>query len=174
MKTLELLALGLRLVGIYAFLKGIQNIALVSSQAPVYHTQDVDFTAYYWVSGALLTLYFAVALLLVVRPVWLARLLMPKVPERDDMTPDFSFGDMQMAALTVLGVYIVSYSLPQVVHNSALLWQATTMVEYYTEIQRRSHSFHLLARCIELGIGLYLCLQAKGLVNLLQRLRGRG
>ncbi|WP_111641200.1 hypothetical protein [Marinimicrobium alkaliphilum] len=174
MKTVEFLALGLRLVGIYAFLKGIQNIALVFSQAPIYHAQNVDFTAYYLVSGILVALYFAVALLLVIRPVWLAQLLMPKVPVQEDATPDSSYSALQTAALTVLGVYIVSYSLPQVVHNLALFWQATTMVEYYSQIQRHNHGFHLLARCIELGIGIYLCLQAKGLVNLLQRLRGRG
>ncbi len=173
MKTIEILSVGLRLVGIYGILKGIQNIAMAYSSLPMYQAQFPNDNSYYFIAGGFVVAYFTVALILIIFPVRVARILAPK---SDDAPLESSLqgSDFHVGALSVLGVYIVAYSLPMVFQNGVLAWQAFAMPEYHNDTAGRERLIYTVSRAIELSVGLYLCLQSKGLVNLIYKIRALG
>ena len=173
MKTIEILAVGLRLVGIYGILKGIQNAAMAYSSFPDYHAQFPDDNLYYFVSIGFVLAYFIGSAVLIAFPVPLARLLTPRT-EKKDSNPLPIAGNFQSAALSVLGIYIVAHSLPMLFQHGLLAWQAFSMPEIYNERSARSQLVYTASRAIELSIGLYLSLQSAALVGLIHKIRALG
>jgi len=173
MKTVDILSVGLRVIGIYGLLKGIQNVAMVSASSAVYRTQFPDDNSYYFVAGGFIIAYFIASFVLILFPVKIARILMSAETGLSSEAA-LKSREFQAVALSILGVYVVAYSLPMVLQNSAFAWQAFTMPEYYSDTAGREHVIYALARALELIIGLYLCLQSEGLVNLMYKLRGLG
>ena len=173
MKTIEILSVGLRLVGIYGILKGIQSLAMAYGSLPMYQSQFPDDNSYYFVAGGFVLVYFIAAIILIIFPVRLARLLTPRTEEPSVEVVHNAKG-FQAAALSILGVYVVAYSLPMVFQHSVLAWQAFAMPEFYNDTAGLEHLVYTVSRAIELSIGLYLFLQSRALVNLVYKLRGLG
>lgn len=173
MKTIEVLSVGLRLVGIYGVLKGIHNIAMTYSSLFMYQAQFPDDNSYYFVAVGFVVAYFTAALVLIIFPVRIARFLTPK-SDGPPLENSLQGSDFQVGALIILGIYMVANSLPMVFQNGVLAWQAFAMPEHHNNTGGRVHLIYTLSRAIELSIGIYLCLQSKGLVNLIYKIRELG
>jgi hypothetical protein len=171
MKSIELLALGLRLLGIYGLMKGVQQLALSFTyiqqvSAPIY---DGSLLIVYVAYGAATALVFLLSFLLLKFPISVAKWLMPRT-SGDGVVFNGSAEDIQIAAFIVLGIYILSWSIPDFFHNAALLWMAQEAD--YSAGDKTNILTNEIVTVIEMGIGLYLCLQAHGLNALLRKLRG--
>lgn len=175
MKSIEVLALGIRIVGIFAVLKLLQffsySYAMTQRWALSNPGESVSmWLAVYGVSGLVLV---AACFVLIRFPMIISNWLLPKT-DKDE--PVFSGGidDLTIAAFTILGVYILSSAIPDLVHNLGMLVQMRSqgIMDLYNAGGRNEYIVKALATILQIGIGLYLCFQAKGLNALLLKFRG--
>ncbi|AZQ10049.1 hypothetical protein [Shewanella khirikhana] len=77
---------------------------------------------------------------------------------------------IQIAGITIVGVYILTWAIPDFLYNGLILWVVsgyeTPPKEYISETKLRE-----FVTVIEIAIGLYLALGAKGLTTVLNKLR---
>lgn len=175
MKGIELLALGLRLVGIYGLLRGIQFISIAIGTIRQYSVMmpGEDLLLWYVIFGVSLVVYFLAVLALIVFPASIAAKLIPKGDEQAPLV-QVSAAELQVIAFTVLGVYILSWSLPDLVYNVASLWNTVRMGDVYAPHIFSEHVINTCVTTLEVGIGLYLTFQAEGLTRLIRMIRGLG
>ena len=175
MKRLELLALGLRVVGIYGLLMGLQFAVSSYSTIQQFKLMGVDDDVGFWYLflGAPVMLYYFAALALVTFPVSISKKLLPRSAEGDTLI-SLGASELQNVCFTVLGVYILSWAIPGFVHQAATTWQAVGMTEFNSSVTFGEHIVVLIVSALEIGIGLYLCLRASGLSKLIAAVRGYG
>jgi len=77
---------------------------------------------------------------------------------------------IQVAGLTIVGVYILTWAIPDLLYNGLMLWAVTGYdlppKEFISEAKITE-----MVTIIEIGIGLYLAFGAKGITKTLNRLR---
>jgi len=175
MKGIELLALGLRLVGIYGLLKGIQFVSIAIGSVRQYSMMmpDEDFSLWYGIFGVSLLVYFLAALVLIVFPVKIAKRLMPRSDEQAPLI-QISAQELQVVAFTILGVYVLSWAIPDLVSRAAFLWNTVRMDDFYGPTALGERVISTCVSVLQVGIGLYLSLQSKGLSRVLMAIRGLG
>lgn len=170
MRSIELFAIGLRLLGIYTLLLSADTATMLFQSMPNYVSA--------W-NGEIPTLIISLAvaevaailiagILLLKFPVSIARFLMPKADEADPIL-NGSAKDIQTAIFCVVGVYILSWAIPDLINN-LLFWHAESKVT--GDVTNSDYKFLTIVTLVELVIGFYLSLQAHGLSNLVWRLRG--
>lgn len=174
MTPLPLLALGLRLLGIYGVFKGVQlmlsSFAMIDMMGP----EDVDFPNRWHVFYAMLySGYFAFTLSLIAWPAALARWLMPQMPDPVGATGEPLAAELQIAAYAIFGVGLIALALPSLVNQTIFLWMDDRS-HYYSAPDAARLSAGVLSDMARIAIGLVLCLQGKGIVRILQHMRGRG
>lgn len=176
MKSIELLATGIRLLGIYVFIyalrTGIYQYQMIMQFRST--TQD-DMMVFTYVSFAQVGVLFIASLLMLKFPVSLSKCLLPKT-KNNEVALDGSVKDIEVSMFVVMGVYILSWAIPELVNNGLWWWYST-----HTEVRRmweqdggNEYIMNLLVTMLEIAIGLYLCLRAQGLSALLRRLREAG
>jgi hypothetical protein len=175
MKGIELLALGLRLVGIYGVLKGIQTVGIVlATLKQITMTMpDGNISIWYlafWLSGLL---YILIVLLLIAFPAPLAKRLMPRGGDHAPLIK-INASEFQVIAFTILGVYVLSWAIPGLIQNVAILWNIARMDDFYTFDTYSAQVIRSVSTLLEVAIGVYLTLQAEGLSRLLMKIRGLG
>jgi hypothetical protein len=175
MKGIELLALGLRLVGIYGVLKGIQTVGvvLVTIKQITMTMPDEDLVIWYLGFGVSALLYILVVLLLIIAPAAIANKLMPRGNEQAPLIQVGAF-DIQVIAFTVLGVYVLSWSIPGLIQNVVVLWNMTHADNFYNSDRYSGQVIRTVTTVIEMAIGIYLTFQASGLSRFLMMIRGLG
>lgn len=175
MKGIELLALGLRLVGIYGLLKGIQFISIAIGSVRQYSmmSPDENFSLWYGIFGVSLLLYFLAALALIVFPVQIAKKLMPRSDEQAPLT-HIGAQELQVVAFTILGIYVLSWAIPDLVSRAAFLWNTVRMDDFYGPTAFSERVISTCVSVLQVGIGLYLCFQSEGLSRILMMIRGLG
>jgi hypothetical protein len=79
---------------------------------------------------------------------------------------------LQELAFTCIGVYILALAIPSVTKLIYYYWQLSIPggIQIITDVERRAATIGTL---VEIAIGLWLVLGARGLGNLIRRLRGR-
>lgn len=166
MKSVELLALGLRLLGFYGVIKTMEYIGISYKYSYSMPAENAAF--WYVVYGATIALMLLASLFLIKFPVIVARKLLPKT-NQDDVTLKGTPEDIQITAFIILGVYILSGAIPDFIYNASML---IYMHESYVEENLiGEYLITEIMTGIEVGIGVYLCVQAKGLQSLLFKLR---
>ena len=175
MKSIEVLSLGLRLVGIYGILKGVQFIALAygSIQQITYTMEDTSLLGWYLTFGFSIAVYFMVVYLLISNPTQVATKLLPASQKKEPLFKG-SAQDIQIAGFTILGVYILSYSVPELLRAIVLLWHVSGATAFYEQNSQSQFVADLVITLVQVCIGIYLCLQASGLSHLLYKMRGLG
>ncbi|WP_041521878.1 hypothetical protein [Gilvimarinus agarilyticus] len=173
MKSIEILSLGLRLVGIYGILKGVQFIVLAygSIQQITYTMEDESFIGWYLTFGFSVAVYFMVVYFLISKPTRVATKLLPASQDKDPIFKG-SAQDIQIAGFTIIGVYILSYSVPELLRAIVLLWHASGETAFYGQNSQSQFLTELVVTLVQVCIGIYLCLQASGLSHLLYKIRG--
>lgn len=176
MKSIELLSTGIRLLGIYVFIYAIRT-GIYQYQAVLQfrsNSQD-DMAIYTYVALIQVGLLFFASLLMFKFPVSLAKWLLPKSKE-NEVALDGSAKDIEVSIFAVIGVYILSWAIPDLFHNGLWWWYST-----HSEISGmwkhggpNEYKINQIVTVLEIAIGLYLCLRAQGLSNLLRKLREAG
>lgn len=172
MKTIDVLAIGVRLLGLYFVMKLIQYLG---SAYFSYHQMALsmpDFNPLIIAGGyaisALIMLVFCT--LFIKFPATIAYKLLPRT-DKDSTVLSGDAVQLQLAGFSLLGIYILSWAIPDLIHNSALLAVIPNYDGSYSMGKRPYDLINLGVTVIEIIIGLYLVLQAKGLVGLIDKLR---
>lgn len=166
MKLLEVVAVGIRILGILLLWRVASGLLVWLANLDQVSTDSISTTQ-------LIVLYalpLLISLLLIKVPVRLAKLLTPTASE---LPPDLS-GDgaaIQCAGLIILGAYFLGMAIPDFFYN-------LIFIIYFTDSDINNELPRLyvdeLITMLELAIGLYLMLGAKGLVRWLAQLRTAG
>lgn len=168
MKLIEMLAVGLRLLGVYLVYSVCHTLL---TRYGYWAAMQSQFEGHaFWLVGLILleTLLFSgVAFLLLRFPITVAKWLLGKQSGAEPVLQG-TFNDLQTVLFCVTGVYVLSQSLPYLAES--LLWLLGSSDE-----QAESGLVRVIPTLVGLlqtAVGLYLTLQAKGLSRLLTRLRG--
>ncbi len=176
MKSIELLATGIRLLGIYVFIYAIRT-GIYQYQAVMQYrsTSQDDMVVFTYLALVQVALLFVASILMFKFPVLLSKWLLPKTKE-NEVILDGTAKDIEVSIFVVIGVYILSWAIPDLFHNGLWWWysshsQISNMWEQGTKSE---YIINQIVTVLEIAIGLCLCLRAKGLSNLLRRLREAG
>jgi len=169
MKSIELLSIGIRLLGIYTLLLAAKTAGALFQAIPQLGMAKQNGFAdiFMFIAGGEVVLLILAGVLMLKLPYSIACWLLPQTPDTEPVL-NGSAKDIQTAIFCVLGVYILSRAMPDLVNNS-LFWYATANT---TNSIFQSEYFLLnITTLVEIAIGFYLCLQAQGLSNFLWRLQ---
>ena len=176
MKSIELLAVGIRVVGlvtlIYAIQTGFQQFqAFVQFQSNIQESLPL----FVYASLAQAAVLIAAALLMLKFPVSVSKFLLPKSEDGGPIL-DGSARDIEISLLTVIGVYILTWAVPDLFYNGIWWWYSEHGETSNLWDQRgpNEYAINQIVTVIEIAIGLYLCLRANGLSNLIRKLREAG
>lgn len=175
MKSIELLALGIRLVSIGFSLKLLQFMVYGFNAIQHWRVSSPDESVTLWLAlYGVSTVVLAAACYVVIRfPLCLSRWLLPKA-KQDEPVFNGSINDLSIAAFMVLGVYILSGAIPDLLYHAGMLiqmYQGDDMIKLHGASAKQEKLIAILSVAVEAGIGVYLCLQAKALNALLLKLR---
>jgi len=172
MRTIELLAIGIRLLGMYFLVKCVQFIGTAYAS---YHQMAISLPEFnpliilgaYAITAVLM---FAFAIIFIKFPAIISKSLLPRTSVESPVLPG-SPKELLLAGFAVLGVYILSWAIPDLIHNSALLIVIPRYEQSYSMGNRPYDLINLGVSVVEIVIGLYLTLQAQGLVRLINKVR---
>ena len=176
MKSIELLSIGIRLLGIYVFIyafrTGIHQYQVVTQFRSIYQE---DMVALHYAALVQVGLLFIASFLMFKFPVSLAKWLLPKT-KGCEVVLDGSAKDIEVSIFVVIGVYILSWAIPDLFNNGLWWWYSTHSDNSGMWEQGEGHKYIInqIITVLEIAIGLYLCLRAQGLSNLLRKLREDG
>lgn len=170
----HLLAIGIRLLGVYCLFKTINSTFLFYQSVALYPSASVDASIH--ILSVLFILVWSVTAIIMLKfPRSLASWLWPE----EDATelPEFSSRGLETSLLIVLGVYILTWSIPDFVHNALnmlMIYKAQTggMVSSHSGYDMSNTVVYQVVTVLEIFIGLFLCLRAGGLTALFYRIRG--
>jgi hypothetical protein len=170
MKSIELLALGLRLLGFYTLVMAARTAAffIQISLSPNQWQLHENLHGFIGAGAAITAAIFCAGILLIKFPINTAKWILPKSDDSDPVLSG-SAKDIQTAAFCILGVYILSWALPALLTN-LVIWN--TQIKSSIPPFESQYFFFTAITVLQILLGLYLMLQAHGLSNLLWRLRG--
>lgn len=176
MKSIELLSTGIRLLGIYVFIYAIRT-GIYQYQAVLQfrsNSQD-DMAVYTYVALIQVSLLIIASVLMFKFPVSLAKWILPKTKE-NEVSLDGSAKDIEVSIFAAIGVYILSWAIPDLFHNGLWWWYSTQseISSMWEQGGPNEYKINQIVTVLEIAIGLYLCLRAQGLSNMLRRLREAG
>lgn len=176
MKSIELLSTGIRLLGIYVFIYALRT-GIYQYQAIIQlrSTSQDDMVVFTNLALIQVGLLFIVSLLMCKFPVSLAKWLLPKT-KGNEVALDGTAKDIEVSIFTIFGVYILSWAIPDL-FNNGIWWWYSTHIEISGMWGQGAGSEYIINQIVtvlEIAIGLYLCLRAQGLSNLLRKLREAG
>lgn len=169
MKVLEMLAVGLRLMGVYLVYSVFHTLLTRFSYWSAMQTQLEGQN--YWIIGLIILealIFAAIAFLLLRFPVTVARWLLGRQAGAEPVVQG-NLNDLQTVLFCVVGVYVLSQSLPYLAESFLWLWGDMGNSQESLWFPR---VIPVLVGLLQTALGLYLTLQAKGLSRLLSRLRG--
>lgn len=178
MLQLELTALGLRLVGVYFLTNLMSQLPrwvqmlheLSAGQFGGLESgfgQEQKFVIYLGFFALLIS-----AFVLIFFPTTIAKLISPKQAS----APSAITADKQMiqrTAFTILGVYILSWAIPDLIANLLQLW---VLGRFPDSNPATSYlvGTDLATTLVEIGIGVYLVFGSTGVIGLIRKFREYG
>jgi hypothetical protein len=170
MKLNELTALGIRLLGIYLLIRAFTTlIAAISSSMSNVQTAYGDLSPFLYFGITEAIVFFLCAFGLIKFPVYIANKITPKSPEESSGL--HANGELlEKTAFVVIGVYILTWAVPDLLDNSIYLFQLKSFVPHDNQAWYETWGLQVVT-VFEIAIGLYLTLGAKGLHKTIVRLR---
>lgn len=172
MKSLELLSLGLRIVGIYAFVLVMQTGLLNYRNFFSWSDGEEGMGGVVFITYMLLSVMAALCVPLVFLPVTVAGWLLPKTPEGDPLIKG-DIAQLQTTAFTVLGVYFIADALPDLA-GTLMRYILVSSQEYPDVALIDGLPIWMASLAMQLVIGAVLCLMPARLSDLLAAVRGAG
>lgn len=176
MKSIDLLSTGIRLLGMYVFIYAFRNgFSQYQAILQFRSTSQDDMQVFAYVAIFQVVLLFIASFLMFKFPVSLAKWILPKTKD-DEVALDGSAKDIEITIFTVIGIYILSWAIPDLFHNSIWWWYSahSEISDMWEQGGSTQYIINQIVTVLELAIGLYLCLRAQGLSNLLHKLRAAG
>lgn len=176
MKSIELLSTGIRLLGIYVFISAFR-VGATQYQAVIQFRsisqEDMNFFAY--VAFGLVVMMFMASLIMVKFPIALAKWILPKTKD-NEVVLDGSAKDIEVSIFAVIGVYMLSWAIPDFFHNGLWWWYSahSKISGMWEQGRENEYIFDQIVTILEIAIGLYLCLRAQGISTLLRKFREAG
>lgn len=168
MFLLNVTALFVRLFGIYLLYNTLWQLRSVFS-LPEGAGDWADQYSLVVTAGSVSVLI--IALVMIVLPVTVAKWLLPNTGTQSASLEDGAKA-LEVCAYTVLGIYILSWAVPDLIMNAGMFLVAERNPGVYglRELIEIKASFGITV--VEIGIGAYLALGAIKVSELLRRLRG--
>lgn len=174
MKATDLLTIALRIFALYllysTFMTAIQQYQYIHQVANVSAPGDVRGLVFLAIGQVACLLLVALALLKFPQTI-ARRLAAPASTETS--TTGINAQELQSVAFCILGVYLVARSLADFFNNAAWIIYMLRGTPADQE-NLPAYAIQELITVIELLIGLFLCLKAEGLNQLIRRLRSAG
>lgn len=171
MKLIELLAVGIRILGVYFLIKALTSLPSAFSLLSTYST-NVGMEADYIVKAIVYAnvLIFAIASFFLTKfPITISGFLIP-VDIKSASTASVESSVLSIAAFTITGIYILSWSLPNLLFNSLALYNMSRL-NFTDGLQYSETTINIVVNFVEIAIALYLVLGANGLHKIIVKLR---
>ncbi len=171
MRSLDILAVGIRLLGLFFIFKILQNAQVLFAQYLFATSANQDFPIVYWITYGSLAMIMLVFVGLCIKfPVTISKVILPKTKQE---SPVFngSMGDLQIVGFILLGVYILSWAIPDFIYNSLFLLSSDVGEVGFGYSDLLTYKVNIAVTLIEISIAIYLIFQAKGLSNIIKRIR---
>jgi hypothetical protein len=171
MQTIESIALGIRLLGIFLFVMLLRDMPQVIESISLYKSLSQGPN-----SGNLMHIYAAISiaaillsLIMIKFPISVSKLLSSKsIQDSPKLSIDLDIA--KITGITILGVYILSWAIPDLIHNIIGLFQAKAYAAH-DEANIAYIWNSLITTVVEIAIGLYCALNSNGIVKLIAKLR---
>ena len=173
MKSIELLSTGIRLLGIYVFLYSIR-VSIYQYQAIIQFkssSQD-DVATFIYLGAAQFICLFVASIIMFKFPVSVSSWILPKTKVNEPVFNGTS-QDIEISFFIIIGVYILSWSMPDLLNNAIWLWYIKSSGNLGFGVESK-YIINEVVTVVEISVGLYLCLQAKGLSALIRSFRQVG
>lgn len=173
MKNYELLATGIRLLGLYTIILGVQTAAYqYQASVRVFLSPDAGLNSYAFFGIIEVIMIFVGASVMIKFPVSISKQLVPKV-KGDPEILSSTAKELQVSLTCILGVYILSWAIPDFIDNA--IWILYSMdTNSFAAQTKAEYMINEVVTIVEIAIGLYLCLNSFGINRLIWRLRGAG
>ena len=172
MNTLHLLSVGIRILGIYLVVTTLRDFPqwwITTRELGLdVVTGEVDLSAFYYFL-VLTSVVVVAGLLMIAFPDTITKKL-TRSDAIENGLDNLRLESIQYGGLFLLGVYILSWAIPDTVHYSLLLFQASKAFEFNIE-PTITYKNSLIVILVDLGIGLYLVFGSKSIVNFVNKLR---
>ena len=164
----DILELAIKIIGIYMVILILSLIHMIlismSTLFKMKETNNLLFIISYTISSII---YFIVAYNFIFRADSLANIICKE---------DKSFGEsnniqketIQEIAFTVVGIYLIANALPKI--TDVII--SIILQGRFKNIQYTRGFTYIISSIVQIGIGIYLVLGSKGLVNTIKKLRG--
>lgn len=176
MKSIEILSVGIRLLGIYVFVNAFR-LGANQYQAVIQYRSisEEDMSLFAYVSFGLVVLMLMASITMIKYPAFLSRWILPKTKE-DEVIFDGTAKDIEVSIFTVIGVYILSWTIPDFVQNALWWWYSSHSRISGMWQQGRGNEYIIdqIVTVLEMAIGFYLCFRSQGISTLLRKLREAG
>ena len=169
MQSIEVLAVGIRILGIFLLVTLLREMPLIIETISQYGSMDSkpnnSMTIY-----ALLSLVFILLSLIMIKfPLSVSKLLISKSSVSSEKL-DSNSHVVQTTAIVILGVFILSRAIPDLVNNIIALRNAKVYMPF--DDAGLAYIWNsLITTLVEIAIGLYCTLNSEGILKLIKRLR---
>jgi len=169
MPRLEVIAVGVRLLGIFLFVFLLRDMSLVIDALSQFKQANNNVTNGIALYAAITIVALLLSLYMIKFPISVSKMLSTKSrvqsPEINGNTEIF-----QTTGVLLLGVYILSWAIPDLINNIIHLWQIKEFMP--TDTANIAYTWNsIITTLVELGIGIYCAINSHGLIRLIQKLR---
>ena len=172
MSAKELLAIGVRLLGIWLIVSSLNSLTLgvsyVIGQAWADKTISSSFMMYLPFLGLAIGKAL-IGFLLIKFPYFVASKLIPKT-NVDNTQINWEEKLVERIGFVLLGVYILSWAIPDLIHIVVYFVQNKDYSPNGT-IDFATNKLNFIVTLVEISIGLFLILGSQGVVNVIHKIR---
>lgn len=173
MKDVEILGVGLRILGIYFLMQIIPMIGTgfisIQNFSPEFMNTNDKWSLYLSMWLPIILIFFTSVFFLVF-PVIIAKKLIPRTVLELDKA-HFDENIIVICATRIFGIYLVAFGLSDVAFNSLMVFQQVNLNMGVTLINDENF-IYLISTFFEISIGIYLLLGAKGILKVIKKFRG--
>lgn len=170
MKIYELTAIAARIFAICLFLYALRTFASLAGSIGEATPESFTVSLFYFIGAVFIPLIIAV--LIWKFPLTLARAFLPEIKAQEMAIKDN--GGFLPAALVLLGVYVLSYAIPDLLYNITNFYMIARVRETGAELPNPAVLVsNFAATLLEIVIGFWLILGNAGIMNMIARIRDR-
>lgn len=168
MKIIEVLAIAIRLLGIWLLIRMLESLpdwlqvmAIIDSGRPL--PEHIAYIPY-----AIFAALALIAFLMLKLPTKLAELLVGNLRSDSPLLEEKGQA-IQIAGITIIGIYMLTRAIPDLFHNAGMLWATSKHLMGASDLWVTN--LNIAITLIELGIGFYCALGAQGITKVIHKLR---
>jgi hypothetical protein len=169
MQSIEVLGVGIRVLGIFILVTLLREMPLIIETISQYKNLDPNANGSMTIYAALSLIFIVCSLVMIKFPISVAKLLISK-SELSSPELNVDLNSLQITAITILGIFILSWAIPDLINNIIGLSNLKT----YTPSDEAGVAYiwnSLITTIVEIAIGLYCALNSKGITKLINKLR---